>query len=322
MDPTIRLQKCLAPEGVRIKTHHNGQPDVGTGILVSVFRSPGEKEEYYGVYLGHGQSKTAFELKSYECNQRLRFDGKVLKVSRKMDMEPAVFTEASKRGVTTRMLYKARGLDAVTRQQYHCWITDRTIPLDELCRYEDINRKRCSVAAFHCMLKAAQLGLYLSDCHFYNFGLLVTNNAKEHHVVIIDAGSRGIDERRWPKAEVKKKVMKKFWEHCSKELAASPEIQQIWRKYDTLEPCLQEAEHLWKNWPWIARPGLTSAAIAQAMSNRDASERAMAQTTSAFKIIAIVGRWTGAEEWNNAYAFVSYRAASITKDLSAEEEKS
>ena len=82
MDPTIRLQKCLAPEGVRIKTHHNRQPDVGTGILVSVWCSPGEKEEYYGVYLGHGQSKTAFELKSYECNQSLRFDGKVLKVSR------------------------------------------------------------------------------------------------------------------------------------------------------------------------------------------------------------------------------------------------
>ena len=49
MDPTIRLQKCLAPEGVRIKTHHNRQPDVGTGILVSVWDSPGEKEEYYGV---------------------------------------------------------------------------------------------------------------------------------------------------------------------------------------------------------------------------------------------------------------------------------
>ena len=45
----------------------------------------------------------------------------------------------------------------------------------------------------------------------------------------------------------------------------------------------------------------------------------MAQATSAFKIIAIVGRWTAAEEWNNAYAFVSYRAASTTKDLSAQE---
>ena len=90
MDPTIRLQKSLAPEGVRIKTHHNRQPDVGIGILVSVCRSPVEKEEYYGVYLSHGKSKTAFELKSYEANQSGRFDGKVLKVSREQDMEPSV----------------------------------------------------------------------------------------------------------------------------------------------------------------------------------------------------------------------------------------
>ena len=122
----------------------------------------------------------------------------------------------------------------------------------------------------------------------------------EHHVVIIDAGSRGIEEREWPKGEVKIKVMKKFWDRCSEELATSPEIKQIWRKYDTLEPCLQEATELWKTWPWIGRLGKSSAAIAQAMSDRDASQRAMAQATSAFKIIAIVGRWTAAEEWNNA----------------------
>ena len=285
-------------------------------------RSPGEKEEYYGVYLGHGQSKTAFELKSYECNQRLRFDGKVLKVSRERDMEPAVFREASQRGVTTTILYEGRGVDAGSRQQYHCWITDRTIPLDELCRYEDINRKRCSVAAFHCMLKAAELGLYLSDCHFFNFGLLVNNDATEHHVVIIDAGSRGIGRGTpWTKGKITKTVMNKFWKHCSEESATSPEIKAIWNKYDTLEPCLHDATDLWKKWPWIGHPGKSSQAIAQGMSDRDASERAMAQATSAFKIIAIVGRWTAAEEWNSAYAFVSYRAASTTKELSTEEDE-
>ena len=320
---TICLQKCLAPEGVRIKTHHNRQPDVGTGILVSVWCSPGEKEEYYGVYLGHGKSKTAFLLNSYEWKQKLRFDGKVLKVSRKMDMEPEVFEEASKHGVTTRILYKARGVDVVTEQQYHCWITDRAIPLDELCRYEEINRKRCAVAAFHCMLKAAQLGLYLSDNNFFNFGLLVTEDATEHHVVIIDAGSRGIGrETLRKKSDVNTTVMRKFWKHCREESATSLEIERIWRNPEnTLETCLQEATHLWKRWPWIGRPCTSSNAIAQAISDRDTSEREMAQATSAFKIVAIVGRWTAAEEWNNAYAFVSYRAASTTKDLSAEEEK-
>ena len=216
MDPTIRLQKSLAPEGIRIQTHHDRQPDVGTGILVSVWDRSGEKETYYGKYLGHGKSKTAFLLNSYEWKQKLRFDGKVLKVSRKMDMEPEVFEEASKHGVTTRILYKARGVDVVTEHEYHCWITDRAIPLDELCRDEEINRKRCALAAFHCMLKAAQLGLYLSDCHFFNFGLLVTNNATEHHVVIIDAGSRGIgSEAPWNKSQVNNRVMKKFWKACA-----------------------------------------------------------------------------------------------------------
>ena len=247
MDPTIRLQKCLAPEWVRIKRHHPRLPDIGTGILVTVRPSPGESEEYYGVYLGHGQAKTEFELKSYECNQNLRFDGKVLKVSRKKDMEPLVFTEASKCGVATSILYDGGGVDVVSGQPFHCWITDCTIPLDELCRCEDIINKRCTLAAFCCMLKAAQLGLYLSDCHFFNFGLLVTNDATEHHVVIIDAGSRGIGRGTpWKKSEVNNTVMKKFWKHCSEESATSPEIEHIWKKYDTLEPCLQEATDLWK----------------------------------------------------------------------------
>ena len=329
MDPTIRLQKCLAPEWVRIQRHHPRLPDIGTGILVTVRPSPGESEEYYGVYLGHGQSKTAFELKSYECNQNLRFDGKVLKVSRKKDMEPLVFTEASKCGVATSILYDGGGVDVVSGQPFHCWITDCTIPLDELCRCEDIINKRCTLAAFCCMLKAAQLGLYLSDCHFYNFGLRVTQDATEHAVVIIDAGSRGIGRGTpWKKSQVTKTVMKKFWAHCREESATNREIEYIWSKHKTLEPCLQEATDLWETWPYltkstfyVGRRDNSSYAMWQAMSDRDASERSMAQATSAFKIVAIVGRWTAAEEWNNAYAFVSYRAASTTKELTAQEDE-
>ena len=85
-------------EGVHIKKHPR-PPDVGTGALVSVRPSPREREEYYGEYRGHGQSKTAFELKSYEANQGGRFHGKVLKVSREQDMEPSVFRRLSTFGV-------------------------------------------------------------------------------------------------------------------------------------------------------------------------------------------------------------------------------
>ena len=180
------------------------------------------------------------------------------------------------------------------------------------------------------MLRAAQLRLYLSDCHFFHFGLRVTHDPREHAVVIIDAGSRGIGRgTQWKKSQVTKTVMKKFWAHCREESATNDEIIAIWHKYHILEPCLQEATDLWETWPYltkstfyVGRRDNSSYARWQAMSDRDASERSMAQATSAFKIIAIVGRWTAAEEWNNAYAFVSYRAASTTKDLSAEEEKS
>ena len=143
--------------------------------------------EYYGEYLGHGQSKTAFEL---NC-PGARFHGKVLKVAKANDMEPSVFMEAAQVGLTTSILYNCDGVDADSEHRFHCWITDRTIPLDEFCRGDKAIKIRCSLAAFCCILKAALHGLYLSDCHFFNFGVQLTENATEHRVVIIDAGSRG-----------------------------------------------------------------------------------------------------------------------------------
>ena len=289
--------------------------------------SPREREEYYGEYRGHGQSKTAFELKSYEANQSGRFDGKVLKVSREQDMEPSVFRRTSTFGVTTSILYEGVGVDAASGKRFHCWITERTIPLDDLCKYEDIIKTRCSLAAFCCMLRAAQLRLYLSDCHFFNFGLRVTHDPREHAVVIIDAGSKGIsDEPPWRKSDVNGNVMRKFWAHCREESATNDEIIAIWHKYHILEPCLQEAIELWNTWPYLTKSSFhvgvhdrSSYAIWQAMSDRDASERSTAQASSAFKIVAIVGRWAAGEEWNNAAALVSYKAARTTEELSAEE---
>ena len=140
--------------------------------------------KYYGEYLGHGQSKKTFELTSEDSGAR--FHGKVLKVAKASDMEPSVFIEASQNGLTTSILYNYDGVDADSKHRYHCWITDRTIPLDDLCRVEEI-RSRCILAAFCCILRAARDGLYLSDSHVFNFGVQLTDNDKEHLVVIIDA---------------------------------------------------------------------------------------------------------------------------------------
>ena len=163
LDPDIRLQKCMTPSAVRIKPHHTRRPDVGIGILISMpnYRV-GTSVEYYGEYLGHGQSKTAFEL---NC-PGARFHGKVLKVATASDMEPSVFIEASKMGLTTSILYNCAGVDTDSGRRFHCWITDRAIPLDEFCRYDDAIKSRCSLAAFCCILRAAQHGLHLS-CLLY-----------------------------------------------------------------------------------------------------------------------------------------------------------
>ena len=136
--------------------------------------------EYYGEYIGHGQSKTAFLL---HCSGA-RFHGNVLKVSEAYDEEPSVFMETSTFGLTTNILYECAGVDADSGRRFHCWITNRTIPLDEICRNDIASKTRCSVDAFLCLLRAARRGLYLSDCHFFNFGALLTDSATEHVVGI------------------------------------------------------------------------------------------------------------------------------------------
>ena len=92
LDPEILLQKSGITTAVRIKSHHSRTPDVGIGIRIFMpcdRANDGSSEliEYYGEYLGHGQSKTAFELHSPGA----RLHGKVLKVAKARDMEPSAF---------------------------------------------------------------------------------------------------------------------------------------------------------------------------------------------------------------------------------------
>ena len=149
LDPEIVLQKSRAPTAVRIQAHHDRTPDVGIGIRISMpSHRAGEPSsamiEYYGEYIGHGQSKTAFQL---HC-PGARFHGYVLKVSQAYDEEPSVFREPWTSGLTTNILYECAGVDADSGRRLHCWITNRTIPLDEVCRDDDAIKSRCSLAAF------------------------------------------------------------------------------------------------------------------------------------------------------------------------------
>ena len=138
--------------------------------------------------------------------------------------------EAWESGLTTNILYDCDGVDADSGRRFHCWITNRTIPLDEICRNDIAIKSRCSVAAFLCLLRAARHGLYLSDCHFFNFGVLLTESATKHLVVIIDAGSSGIHrDKLWKKSKINIEVMQKFWKACAEESATNVEIEDMWR---------------------------------------------------------------------------------------------
>ena len=166
----------------------------------------------------------------------------------------------------------------------------------------------------------------MSDCNFFNFGVRVTHDTTKHDVVIIDAGSRGIEKEPWMKSRVNTTVMKNFWAHCTQESATNNEIIAIWQTHHTVESCLEETMELWRRWPYLTKSSYyvgdrdrSSYAIWQAMSDKNASERSSAQASSAFKIVAIVGQWTAGDEWSNASALVSYNAAKTTAELSAEE---
>ena len=314
MDPDIRLQKSMTPAAVPCKTHHSRTPDVGIGIRVFMPSLPA-MTEYYGEYLGHGHAKTAFEL---HC-PGARFHGKVLKVARKNDMETSVFTVASQFGLTTSILYNCEGVDSESGLRYHCWITDRTIPLDEFCRYDGAVKSRCSLAAFCCILRAAQYGLILSDCHFFNFGVRFTESATEHDVVIIDAGSRGIH----PDTQLKKRwinttVMHRFWKACAEESATNVEIEKMWRQAQCHKQCLAEATRKLQSLPLLTKTTCSTCAVWQAMIAKDAFNRLATQATSAYKIIEMVGRYTGEDQWSAEFALVCYRASRTMDELPSE----
>jgi hypothetical protein len=272
--------------------------------------------EYYGEYLGHGHAKTAFAL---HCPGE-RFHGKVLKVAIKNDMETSVFTVASQLGLTTSILYNCTGVDSDSGLRFHCWITDRTIPLDEFCRYDGAVKSRCSLAAFCCILRAAQYGLILSDCHFFNFGVRFTESATEHDVVIIDAGSRGIhSDTQWAKKWINTTVMKRFWKACAEESATNVEIEKMWRQAQCHKQCLAEATRKLQSLPLLTETTECTCAVWQAMIAKDAFNRLATQATSAYKIMEMVGRYTGEDQWSAEFALVCYRASRTMDQLPSEE---
>ena len=130
-DPDIRIEKVTSvlPTNVnRTGAHHDRLPDIG--LSIRAFISTGAATEhavvtkYSGEYIGHGQSKTVFKL---HCHGGT-FDGCILTIIKRKerDLEPSVFTRVRDYGITTNILYQARGVECSARpghrisSRYHC----------------------------------------------------------------------------------------------------------------------------------------------------------------------------------------------------------
>ena len=88
--------------------HHPRRPDLAMKICIYMkTKSAWAWQVCSGVYLGHGQSKTAFRLIG-----QASLTNAVLKVARKKDMEPEVFSAASNYGVCPPILHNGWGTQA------------------------------------------------------------------------------------------------------------------------------------------------------------------------------------------------------------------
>ena len=243
--PPMELVPLEHTRKIRLQRNHYRTPDIGVRIRFTMPHEDGpQKKEYIGEYYGHGQSNTAFILNGAPGDP---YDGKILKVTAKLDIEPSVFTEMTERspGTTLRILYSSLGVGNL-QQRYYCWITERTIPLDQLLKSAlDVAREKCILAAMLCVCNAFENGLRLSDCNFFDLGVPV-NNEEQHCLVAIDAGSRVLGEpKSYSKKECNQQVAHKIWKRAREHNAPYDHVKALWQSKRSLT---EAAAVLHKGW--------------------------------------------------------------------------
>ena len=292
------------------KRNHSRRPDLSANIKI-VFAN---NEEYLGAYLSHGHTKTVFVLKSSSARQRGKFDGAVLKIRRRgYDMEPELMRQAKE--VTAKLYHQCMGRDG--NDQYHCWVAERCIPLDQLAVLEDIcNKERCVLAACRCLARAAQqYGLCVSDCHYFNFGVRITADAGEHEVVIIDVGSRGIAESVVGKGKVNEGMVK-LWKWTRNELLTSPaKTQELWNSSQYLEDVIKSLDTAWHDQPYLTKSKMRTADIDQRITANFSKKFRQFIETPQGKLLKLIGRsaveWMGGA-WTENLSEICMRVAEET----------
>ena len=117
------------------------------------------------------------------------------------------------------------------------------------------------------------------------------------------------------------KVMRKFWKACDAQSTTDFEIQRMWRYNECYKEVLENATRKWQTRPFLSESNENISAIWQAMTANDGFRRSVTQATSAYKIMEMVGRFTGEYQWSAECALVCYRASRTMDELPSEEHK-
>ena len=288
-------------------------PDLGAEITVTLpwcWKS-NEGRQLRAMYRNHGQSKTAFLLRSYVQGDPL--DGEIMKVTRNHDGEPAVLRtlyDMRKKldgwALGPDVLHECKGFDG--SRQYHCWMQDRCIALDEFASFEEADKGQCVLAAMCCIALAATVGLKMTDVHMGNFGVIVSDEKDRHTVVIIDAGSHAIKDPP-KKAKVTAPGMHNLWKWAKANLNYDCACLKLhWNRNQTL---LEAAKYL--QWLWNLSPILTH----QPRSVKEIElelARKRSTTLQAFilsnqeKAMALIGGAVCRGSWNQQLTAMCFRA--------------
>ena len=319
--PHLIFERLPATREIQQKGNHDRNPDVGFRISVSMQYGDGSdgaciKTTYIAEYCGHGASKTAFILNGAIGDP---FNGKILKVTTAYDTEPSVFGQMETRcpGSTLKILYNAFGFDEDEGGLYYCWITDRAIPLDQLMNSGlSVDRERCVLAVLMLTSRCGLAGLRLSDCGFFNFGVLV-DKADAHTVVCIDAGSYGLAEP-YPanvpgvKRKFTEQVVNKILKKAKHAKVPTKRLHELYHRNQQLEPAMQVLETEWKKRPCVSAEKTTTEQLERDLNGEVLREKTNSMGSAAFKVLNAIGRYFDVE-WTEPLALEWFKAAEKTR---------
>ena len=182
-------------------------------------------ETYRGECIGSGRWKEVFLLQGAEGV----FHNQILKVTKinwadsqgpRLDVEPRAFKKLAHTTKTLQIFEEFIGVDQ-DKIPYHCWVTDRAIPLDKLFAANALDVDNLAVALTYFVAKLAyEEDFYITDCKLGNFGLrlsraLVSIPGYNHRIIIIDGGHNDVSPDDSHHRQKFNKALKNLWEETT-----------------------------------------------------------------------------------------------------------